>query len=81
VDENAGRRERLVERWRALKTRYQRLVATHGEERVGTIVEQMVEAAQTSVDRFIDHPEEYDTLDAQLEALGDLVRERENALR
>jgi serine/threonine-protein kinase len=81
LDENAARKARLAERWRALLARYQKLVALHGEERVGTIVEQMVEAAQTSVDRFIDHPDEYDTLDAQLEALGDLVRERENALR
>ncbi|MFO7156810.1 MAG: serine/threonine-protein kinase [Pseudomonadota bacterium] len=80
-DDAEAARTQLLSRWRALRERYQRLVKVHGEERVGTIVAQMVQAAQTSVDRSIDQPEEYDALEAQLDALGEIVAERERALR
>jgi len=77
----ARERAQILSRWRSLKERYERLVRTYGEERVGTIVEQLVEAARTGVERFVDHPEEYGKLEAQLEALSELVKEREDALR
>ncbi len=35
--------------------------------------------AFSGVERFIDHPEEYGKLEAQLEALSELVKEREDA--
>src|SRR5690606_22939925 len=75
-DDAEAARTQLLSRWRALRERYQRLVKVHGEERVGTIVAQMVQAAQTSVDRSIDQPEEYDALEAQLDALGEIVAPR-----
>lgn len=80
-EEVDAERERIAATWRALHQRYRRLVTAHGDERVGSIVAQLVDAAGTSVNRFIDHPEEYDKLDAQLEALSALLKERENALR
>lgn len=77
----AEQRARLEARWRALHARYLQLVEAHGRGRVGSIVDQLVSAAQTSVHRFIDHPDEYGTLEAQLDTLAELVKEREDALR
>lgn len=81
VDEVAEQRAQLLASWRSLQARYRQLVETHGEDRVGTIVGQLVHAAETSVNRFIDQPGEYGTLEAQLETLSALVKEREDALR
>lgn len=74
-------RDRLLRTWEDLRLRFRRLVDSHGEERVGSIVFQIKEAVDTSMNRFIDEPREYATLEAQLRTLSGIVREREDALR
>jgi len=75
------RRQALIRRREALERSFSSLVAEHGAGQIGTIVIELERAVGSSFDRFIDSPEQYDSLERQLGELEQILDERRRAFR